>query len=258
MRAFPIVFASVMVAAGVCGTAVAGSLDSPGAPSAGSGMYTVQNLYDYIVSGTALTVQSGFQEPASGPGSTMKTTKEIGDDIKALFDLCPVMAANVESGVRFFCTQPGSWGIQTGTAQLVPTPTPTLTPTLTPTPTITPIPWNETTCESATYNGYWGAKNDGTSDNGCWFYASGPNFTCTEICQSHNLSCASGSWNDDSTCEIASHIVTQPHGCCTWATPETANPAWCASNQYVYVGDGNSNICDEKAGDRWRMCVCLP
>jgi len=113
-------------------TAVAGSLDSPGAPSAGSGMYTLQNLYDYLTSGAALTVQTGFQEPTSAPGSTMKTTKEIGDGVQALFTQCPVTAANVESGVKFFCTQPGSWGVRTGMAQLVPTPTPT--PTITPTP----------------------------------------------------------------------------------------------------------------------------
>ncbi|MCX6354221.1 MAG: fibrinogen-like YCDxxxxGGGW domain-containing protein [Candidatus Aureabacteria bacterium] len=120
---------------GISGLAIAGSLDSPGAPSAGSGMYTLQNLYDYLTSGAALTVQSSFQEPTSGPGSTMKTTKQIGDDVKAVFDLCATTtAANVESGKPFFCTQPGSWGIQTGTAQLVPTPTPTLTPTATITP----------------------------------------------------------------------------------------------------------------------------
>ena len=99
-------------------TVIAGSLDSPGAPSAGSGMYTLQNLYDYLTSGTALTVQGSFQEPTSGPGSTMKTTRQIGDDIAALFGQCPATADNVESGVKFFCTQPGSWGVQTGTGTM--------------------------------------------------------------------------------------------------------------------------------------------
>jgi len=116
-------------------TAVAGSLDSPGAPSAGSGMYTLQNLYDYLTSGAALTVQTSFQEPTSGPGSTMKTTKEIGDAIKNKFNLCSATVDNVEQGVTFFCTQPGSWGVQTGT--LVALPRPTATQTITATPTIT-------------------------------------------------------------------------------------------------------------------------
>jgi len=135
MKKLITVVLSLLFAVCMSYTAVAGSLDSPGAPSAGSGMYTLQNLYDYLTIGTALTVQTGFQEPTSGPGSTMKTTKEIGDDIKALFDLCPVSSADVKSGVRFFSTQAGSWGVRTGTAQLVPTPT--TTPTVTPTPTPT-------------------------------------------------------------------------------------------------------------------------
>ena len=135
---------SLLFAVGLSGLAVAGSLDSPGAPSAGSGMYTLQNLYDYLTSGTALTVQSSFQEPTSGPGSTMKTTKEIGDAIKNKFNLCVATADNVEQGVTFFCTQPGSWGVRTGTLGALPRPTatPTITPTRTPTstPTLTPTP----------------------------------------------------------------------------------------------------------------------
>jgi len=126
---------SLMLMVGLSGLAVAGSLDSPGAPSAGSGMYTLQNLYDYLTSGTALTVQSSFQEPTTGPtAGTMKTTKEIGDAIKALLDQSDVGPDNVESGKRFFCTQAGSWGIQTGILSALPRPTttPTATPTTTP------------------------------------------------------------------------------------------------------------------------------
>ncbi|MCX6356172.1 MAG: fibrinogen-like YCDxxxxGGGW domain-containing protein [Candidatus Aureabacteria bacterium] len=86
---------SLMFTVGMIGMAVAGSLDSPGAPSGGSGMYTLQNLYDYLTSGTALTV--------------------------------------LRSGMPFFCTQPGNWGVQTGTAIVItPTSTPTITPTITP------------------------------------------------------------------------------------------------------------------------------
>jgi len=120
---------SLLFAASLSYPAIAGSLDSPGAPSAGSGMYTLQNLYDYLTSGTALTVQTSFQEPPSGPTTgTMKSTKQIGDAIKALHDQCLATGADVKSGVTFFCTQPGSWGVRTGTALLMPTPTPTATP----------------------------------------------------------------------------------------------------------------------------------
>ncbi|MCX6353744.1 MAG: hypothetical protein NTZ78_02425 [Candidatus Aureabacteria bacterium] len=156
-------------------TAVAGSLDSPGAPSAGSGMYTLQNLYDYLTSGAALTVQTSFQEPTSGPTSgTMKTTKQIGDAVATPFALCATTTAgNVESGKPFFCTQPGSWGVQTGTLVVPPTPTPT--PTMTPTPTTTSTPtktWYEEYGPSGTGDvvkigtTYVASKKDGLGCNG--------------------------------------------------------------------------------------------
>jgi len=156
-------------------TVIAGSLDSPGAPSAGSGMYTLQNLYDYLTSGTALTVQSSFQEPTSGPGSTMKSTKEIGDTIAGKFNLCAATADNVEQGVTFFCTQAGSWGVQTGTLSALPRPT--ATPTITPTPTQTPT-WvcGSTFVDSRDGKSYntvligtqcWMKKNMDYNVNGC-------------------------------------------------------------------------------------------
>ena len=90
-------------------------MDSPGEPSAGSGMHTLQQIYDYLNSGIKTTPVPIFQEPGAGPGATMKTLEEIYEDIQAKFDQCPATAADMKSGVRFFCTQPGSWGIQTGT-----------------------------------------------------------------------------------------------------------------------------------------------
>jgi len=130
---------SVMCAVGLCGMVVAGNLDPTGAPSSGSGMYSLSQIYDYLHSGIKATPVPRFHEPGAAPSSTMKTTKEIYEDIEAKLDLCNVTADNVELGKTFFCTQPGSWGVQTGTAQLVPTPTPTptITPTITPTATPT-------------------------------------------------------------------------------------------------------------------------
>jgi len=77
-------------------------------------MYTLQNLYDYLTAGTALTVAGSFQEPSAGPGSSMVNTRKIGDDVKALFDQGVATTADVKSGVKFFSTVPGSWGVQTG------------------------------------------------------------------------------------------------------------------------------------------------
>jgi len=142
MRNLMRIVLSLMFAVGLACETFAGSIDSPGVPSAGSGMYSLSQIYDYLNSGIEATPAASFQEPGASPGSTMKSTKQIYDDIKAKFNLCPATTANVESGVRFFCTQPGRWGVQTGTLVVPPTPTatPTATPTITPTPTPTVTP----------------------------------------------------------------------------------------------------------------------
>ncbi len=96
--------------------ATSGNIDSPGTqPSVGSGMYTLQELYDYLVSGVAPALSGVFGEPAAGPGSTGKTTKEIYDGIKALFDAATATAGQVLDSATFFSTDPANWGPMTGT-----------------------------------------------------------------------------------------------------------------------------------------------
>jgi len=245
---------SLMLMVGLSGLVVAGSLDSPGAPSAGSGMYTLQNLYDYLTSGAALTVQASFQEPTSGPGSTMKTTKEIGDSIKALYNQCDVTAANVEQGKKFFCTQPGSWGVQTGTAQLVPTPTPspTITPTITPTPTPT---WNQAACEAK--GGWWG--RDGLGSNGCWFIDTSANTSCTATCAKgdRGLTCDTRAWEDLPGCDACHALVAGSSGCSQHSL--SGPPILAAGNGCYYRAAGNpAASCDfVPAPNDWRrLCVC--
>ncbi|MCX6355620.1 MAG: DUF2341 domain-containing protein [Candidatus Aureabacteria bacterium] len=116
-------------------TAVAGSINSPGAPSGGSGMYSISQVYDYIVSGAALEAKTGFQEPTSAPVSTMKTMKEIGDALRTSFEQCEIYPEDVTPGKKYFSTIQGWWGVRTGG-----TPMPTATPTITATPTVTPTP----------------------------------------------------------------------------------------------------------------------
>ncbi|MCX6355674.1 MAG: fibrinogen-like YCDxxxxGGGW domain-containing protein [Candidatus Aureabacteria bacterium] len=146
MRATLVIVLSGMVAAGLCGMVAAGSIDSPGAPTAGSRMYSLSQIYDYLNSGTVATIPGSFQEPSAAPGSTMKTTNQIYEAMATPFPQCNATADNVELGKTFFCTQPGSWGVQTGkvciagTPTITPTPTPTQTQTQTQTPTLTPTP----------------------------------------------------------------------------------------------------------------------
>jgi len=221
-------------------TAIAGSLDSPGAPSAGSGMYTLQNLYDYLTSGTALTVQSSFQEPTSGPGSTMKTTKEIGDAIKDKFNLCAATADNVEQGVTFFCTQPGSWGVRTGTLSALPSPTAT--------PTIPPKPAYCTTA-----GGIWAP--DGLGSYGCWLQTSSGQ-SCAARCSSVSLACMDGNV-DDPGCAVCKSI----HGDKTCLG--SSSDGWMKPFYYT-VGDNchergtdtQPKDCNYAQGNILILCVC--
>ncbi|MCX6353530.1 MAG: hypothetical protein NTZ78_01345 [Candidatus Aureabacteria bacterium] len=246
---------SVVFAVGMVRMAIAGSLDSLGSPSAGSGMYTLQNLYDYLTSGTALTVQTSFQEPTSSPGSTMKTTREIGDDIKALFDLCPVSSADVKSGVRFFCTQAGGWGVQTGTAQLVPTATPS--PTITPTPTVTPTIWDSAACSAK--GGYWAPLGSGLSGNGCWFYSAASD-SCDDTCSAKTLSCDPRGWTDNTSCTICDALRSDGHNECL-EQPMNWGPAYGRNNACIYGSSTSpaqecSRHTTPEEPQYHRLCVC--
>lgn len=108
---------SVFMSGIISGSVMAGNLDDPGDPSAGSGMYTLQSLYDYLISGTVPTIPGSFQEPSAGPGSTMKTTKQIYDDIKAIFDASPAAPGQVRDTTTFFSTDTDNWGQKSGTIQ---------------------------------------------------------------------------------------------------------------------------------------------
>lgn len=107
--------AGMMLAGGMAGMGIAGDIDSPGSPSAGSGMYTFKQIYDYLSAGTVSPIAESFQEPIAGPGSTMYTTKQIYEAVATPFPQCDASAADVKTGKKFFCTQSGSWGVQTGT-----------------------------------------------------------------------------------------------------------------------------------------------
>ena len=247
------VMLSVMFMVGMNGMAIAGSIDSPGAPTAGSGMYTLQNLYDYIVSGTALELKTGFQEPMTGPTTgTMKSTKEIGDALKTILDQCATTtAANVELGKPFFCTQPGSWGIQTGIAQLVPTPTPT--PTQTSTPTLTPTPWGANAC--STYTGTVWCSLGNVADSGCWFYHPYTiGLTCNQVCEAQGLVCDTRPYTDNSGC--ACSALYSPHD----EFGKMQGPDW-NIHGHCHTGETSrtSDTCGSPAGgDYVALCVCKP
>ena len=100
----------------LAGPVAAGSLDAPAAPTAsGSGMYTLEDLYQRLNAGTAGAPRPGaFAEPAAGPGSTMRTLTEIMGKMPALDNTNGATAANVLSGKTFWGLTGGAWGPRTG------------------------------------------------------------------------------------------------------------------------------------------------
>lgn len=101
----------------VTGSVLAGSLN-PGADPTGaaSQMYTLQQIYDRLNSGTAGDKMTAFTEPASGPGTaTMHTLDEVMAKAPAT-DANGAGVADVVSGKTFWGLTAGAWGLKTGTA----------------------------------------------------------------------------------------------------------------------------------------------
>ena len=100
----------------------AGNIDSPAIPATDTGrMYTLDQIYHTLYSGTVPTKQSGgFTEPGSAPGSTMHTLDDIYDDfITDVTATNGTTAGDVRSGKTFFATsgttRGTNWGPVAGT-----------------------------------------------------------------------------------------------------------------------------------------------
>ncbi|MCP4708344.1 MAG: hypothetical protein GY869_06950, partial [Planctomycetes bacterium] len=96
--------------------ALAGDTDSSVAPSNGSGMVTINELYNYLHSGSLPMVLDNFQMPMTAPGSSMNSIQDIFDSTKAKFDQCNAAPDQVLNGVKYFSTDPARWGPTYGTA----------------------------------------------------------------------------------------------------------------------------------------------
>ena len=97
--------------------AFAGNLDSSGAPSAGSGMPTLQGIYSQLSSGAAATIPGAFQEPSSGPTEgTGKTLSDIQSVLPVPDNTNGATTNDVLSGKTFWGLRTdGTWGLKTGT-----------------------------------------------------------------------------------------------------------------------------------------------
>ena len=111
-------WATVGMFVGLCmalsGPVQAGSLDSPAAPTdPGSAMYTLEDVYNRLDTGTAGT-QSVFAEPVAGPGSTGHTLNQVMSKAPVT-NANAAAAAEVLTGKVYWGLKTGAWGQQTGT-----------------------------------------------------------------------------------------------------------------------------------------------
>ena len=93
----------------------AGELQPPGEPGGGSGMYTLEEIYEYLNYGTAASTTGWFMEPDRGPGSTGRSLSEIYESAKSGFEQSTARPEQVLDTVKFFNTDPANWGPQSGT-----------------------------------------------------------------------------------------------------------------------------------------------
>jgi hypothetical protein len=96
------------------GPAAAGDIGSTGSPDEAQTLYTMNDIYDWLLSGVTPVLDDSFREPSAGPASSSRTTTEIYSDFQALLDQCDAGPDQVANGAVFFSTAPSAWGPTTG------------------------------------------------------------------------------------------------------------------------------------------------
>lgn len=97
----------------------AGDLEPPAGPDdAGSAMYTLEDAYNRLDTGTAGTKRTGgFTEPSSAPGSTGVALDEVMGMMPAADDADGAAPEDVAAGKTYWSLRTdGTWGPQTGTS----------------------------------------------------------------------------------------------------------------------------------------------
>lgn len=96
--------------------ALAGSLNPPGVPSAGSNMPTTAAIFQQLSSGTQASSGGAFHEPTAGPTvGTGRALAEIMGKLPAVDGSNGAATSDVLSGKTFWGLSAGAWGNQTGT-----------------------------------------------------------------------------------------------------------------------------------------------
>ncbi|MCP4351951.1 MAG: DUF1566 domain-containing protein [Desulfobacterales bacterium] len=115
-----IIIFAVILSAVLTMEAYAGDIDSPAAPTdSGSAMYTLDDIYNRLNSGTAGTKRSSvFTEPGSVPASTGYTLDQVMGAAPSVDGTNGAVASDVLNGKTFWGLTSGAWGQQTGTVSV--------------------------------------------------------------------------------------------------------------------------------------------
>ena len=119
MTVLIVVVVLAVAGVGVLYAAGNGPMDPP-APPGSTSSYTLAQVYDRLNTGAMDAPQSGFTEPASGPGpGTMQTLDEIMAQAPVADNANGATAADVKEGRTFWGLRTdGTWGNTTGTLAL--------------------------------------------------------------------------------------------------------------------------------------------
>ena len=91
---------------------------SQAASAQSASMYTLDDIYYYLIDGKPATPGGHDLEPPDGaePGDTRgKGLSQIYEDTRDEFDQCNATVADVFEDKKFYCVQAGSWGVKSGT-----------------------------------------------------------------------------------------------------------------------------------------------
>jgi hypothetical protein len=104
---------------------LAGNIDSPAdLANLTSAMYTLEDIYQRLVNGTAGSKSAGFDEPAGGPASTGHTLDDVMAAAPEVDATNGAATSDVASGKTFWGLTSGEWGLQTGTGTIATFPAP--------------------------------------------------------------------------------------------------------------------------------------
>ena len=96
-------------------TALGASMTPPGPPSAGSGMPTMNAVFQQLSSGQKATPSASFQGPTAGPGASGRDMSDIARKLPVFANISAASPSDVKAGMKYWGLKDGAWGVKSGT-----------------------------------------------------------------------------------------------------------------------------------------------